>query len=70
MLSNLNSQFKSVSTAQPTTDVWKNLGFDKHLKPAFVQMKNKVGADLDEMYNDLIPYVNSTELPDFAIKKI
>jgi alkylation response protein AidB-like acyl-CoA dehydrogenase len=46
------------------------LGYDQHLRPEFIKMKNATADMMEEVYQDLIPYINRTEFPHFILPKI
>ena len=46
------------------------MGMDKHLRPDVAQKRKAVEKFMDEIYDDLIPYINRCEMPFWIIPKI
>ena len=73
MLPQLNRQFETNLVAKkmaPTLDVWESLGNDRLLRPEFVKQRKEVSKMMDEVYQDLIPYINRCEFPHWILPKI
>jgi hypothetical protein len=55
---------------KPLTNVWESMGLDDELNERAIKLRKATGEMMDSVYKDLIPYVESTEFPDFIIPKI
>jgi len=69
MLQNLNNQFTESATAkkgkQPTDNVWESLGYDKYLRPDVAEKRKACAKFMDQIYDDLIPFINNCEMPHY-----
>ena len=69
ILNQLNSHF-TAKKGTPTTNVWESMGMDKHLRPEVAQKRKATEKFMDEIYDDLIPYINRCEMPFWIIPKV
>ena len=79
-LSNLNLQFASAKSkpeaklkkqlGKPVDNVWESMGMDQYMSSRAVKLRKDTSAMMDACYKDLLPYVESTEFPDWLPQKI
>jgi hypothetical protein len=48
---------------KPVTNVWESMGLDEHLNERAIKLRKATSDMMDSVYEDLIPYVESTEFP-------
>ena len=65
-----NSGKSAARRAEPTLDIWESMGLDKKLTENAVHSRKKTGKMMDEIYADLLPYVESTLWPAWLIGKV
>lgn len=73
ILKNLNSHFEpqvAAKKGKPTSDIWESMNLDQYLRPENVVKRKATGKMMDECYQDIIPHVNSTEMPFWIVPKI
>jgi len=70
-LLSLNNQFElnALAKREPTTDVWARLGYDKFLRPEFINKRLATKAMMEKIQPDLIEHVNNTSFP-FYVKPL
>jgi len=73
MLSNLNRQFVESATSKkgkPTDNVWESLGYDRYIRPDVAEKRKKVEKFMDQIYDDLIPFINNCEMPHYIVPMV
>ena len=60
----------SAKKGKATTDVWASMNLDQYIRPEVVAKRKATGEMMDECYNQITPYVNSTEMPFWMVPKI
>ena len=69
----LNQQFLPEITtkkSEPTFDVWESMSLDQYLRKEVVEKRKATGKLMTEIYKDLIPSINKSEMPFWIIPKI
>ena len=56
--------------SEPTFDVWESMGLDQYLRKDVVEKRKASGKLMTEIYKDLIPSINKSEMPFWIIPKI
>jgi glutaryl-CoA dehydrogenase len=71
-LQTINSQFEKQATASlnPTLSVWDSLGYDKYLRPEFVNKRIALNKMMNKMKPDIVQYWDNAELPPFFVDNI
>ena len=60
---------KKIPKLKPVTDVWESMGMDAHMSARAVKMRKETGQMMDSIYNDLLPYIERTDFPDWLPSK-
>lgn len=58
------------SLKAPIADVWESMGMDQYLSSRAVTMRKATAKASDEMYKDLLPYIEKTEFPSWLPDKL
>ena len=69
----LNQQFLPEITtkkSEPTVDVWESMSLDQYLRKEVLEKRKATGKLMTEIYKDLIPSINKSEMPFWIIPKI
>ena len=79
-LSALNMQFAAANKSggkaprKPTkpivSDVWESMGMDQYLSSKAVNMRKATQKVMTDCYQDLLPFVESTEFPTWLPEKL
>jgi len=54
----------------PVSDVWESMGMDQYLSSRVVGMRKATNKMMSSIYQDLLPFIESTEFPNWLVDKI
>ena len=62
---------KVKSTSKPiVSDIWQSLKMDQYLSDKGIALRKATGKMMDDIYSDLLPYVEKAEFPSWLPNKI